>query len=79
MNPLEWPWWAQFIVGWSACAVFVLAAFAVEIAHNKECVEFCAQGGDANAFHHRHEGLSIALLGVGLAAFLLGIFGALIK
>lgn len=79
MNPLEWPWWGLFLAGWAGCVFLTLSGVAIEIAHNKECIGFCSRGGNANAFRHRHEGLTITLLGAGLAVFLLGILGMLSK
>lgn len=78
-NPLEWPWWIQLAFSWSACTAFVMTGFAIEMAHNRRCVDFVAQGGDANAFQHRHDGLTATLFGAGLAVFLLGILGMLSK
>lgn len=78
-NPPDWPWWVELAVSWGACTVFAMAGFAIEIAHNRECMDFVAQGGDANAFQHRHDGLTITLLGAGPAVFLLGILGTLSK
>lgn len=79
MNPFEWPGWVQLAVGWGVCTAFAMVGFAVEIAHNRECMDFVAQGGDANAFQHRHEGLTTTLFGAGLAVFLLGSLGMLSK
>lgn len=79
VNPFEWPWWVLFLVGWAGCAFLTLSGVAIEIAHNKECMEFCSRGGNANVFRHRHEGLTIALLGAGFTVFLLGILGMFFK
>lgn len=79
MNPLEWPWWVQLAAGWGTCTIFVLMAFAVEFVYNKECMEFCSRGGNANAFRHKQEGLTMTLFVVGLAVFLLGSLGMLSK
>lgn len=78
-SPLDWPWWVQVAVAWSACTAFAMAGFAIGISHNKECMEFCSQGGDANAFQHRHDGLTATFFGAGLVVFLLGTLGTLSK
>lgn len=78
-NPLEWPWWVQLAGAWVACTAFAVAGFTIEMAHNRECMDFVAQGGDANAFRHRHEGLVAILLGASLTVFLLGSLGMLFK
>lgn len=79
MNPLEWPWWGILLAGWAGCVFFTLSGVAIEMAHNRECIEFCSRGGNANAFRHQHEGLTMTLFGAGLVVFLLGSLGTLSK